>query len=127
LQCDVCLAARVDKLAAERRVAIPTKVLGLIHRDLSRTADSPGARPVQRNDSRLLRSFAKTVDDRLRPHAIECELRFESQFLLLRGQMDLYPRHIETSIPEARLEFGDGHRLLLHAHRKSWLLQRDVC
>src|SRR4029077_17036392 len=43
LKCNVCFSARIDQLAIERRVTIPAEVLRVIHRDLSRATDSPGA------------------------------------------------------------------------------------
>src|SRR4029077_19704182 len=116
LQCDVCLAACIDEVAIERRITIPAEVLRLIHGDLCRPVDSPGALPVQRHDSRLLPSLAKTVDDRLQPGVVECELRFDSEVLLLRGQRDLQPRNNETPLPEARLEVRDRQHLLLDAY-----------
>src|SRR5258706_498568 len=63
LQCELYSAARVHEFTVERHVTVPATVLGVLHRDLSRSADSPIALPVKRNDTGLLGSRAKTVHD----------------------------------------------------------------
>src|SRR4029077_19185537 len=74
------------------------------------------ALPIALHDTRLLLGAAKTVDDRLQSGVLDCELRFESRFLLRRRQIDQRPRRDETPLPEARLEGRDRYHLLLFAH-----------
>ena len=74
------------------------------------------ALPIALHDTRLRLGAAKTVDDRLQSGVLDCELRFESRFLLLRRQIDQRPRRDETALPEARLEVRDRHHLLLFVH-----------